>query len=80
MKTLTLCLLLISILLHQGLSASITGNEMEKSAERLPLQQTENPRVQDYLLRMKRHSVLSICVFCCNCCRGSKDCVYCCKT
>ncbi|XP_073513720.1 hepcidin [Phyllobates terribilis] len=80
MKSFTLCLLLIlSLLIHQGLGASVRGNEIMDSADRLAMHQTEEPGVLAPYIRRRRHTVLSICSYCCNCCKN-KQCGYCCRT
>ncbi|KAL6109559.1 uncharacterized protein ACO6RY_12657 [Pungitius sinensis] len=39
----------------------------------------ESKMMPDHLLRQKRQSHLSLCRWCCNCCRSYKGCGYCCK-
>ncbi|KAM4014908.1 hepcidin-2-like [Anomaloglossus baeobatrachus] len=77
----TLCLILIlSVLLHRGLSASIHGhNEVADSAEHLTSPNVAESHLQEALHRTKRYSHLSFCRFCCDCCKKN-DCGYCCLT
>ncbi|XP_075046226.1 hepcidin [Mixophyes fleayi] len=80
MKGSALCaLLILSALCQRSLSASIRGNEMMNYADYLPQTQMEEYNVQESPARIKRHSVLSVCTYCCNCC-GNKGCGYCCRT
>ncbi|CAJ0962161.1 unnamed protein product [Ranitomeya imitator] len=80
MKSSTLCLILIlSLLTHQGLSASVRGNEILDSADRLTVHSTEESGDLASYFRRKRHTVLSICTYCCKCC-NNKKCGICCRT
>ncbi|KAG9472799.1 hepcidin [Eleutherodactylus coqui] len=80
MKSLTLCLILIlSLLCKQSLSAAIRGNEIMNPADGLALPQTEESAVQGIFTRSRRHTVLSVCTYCCGCCQ-KKKCGYCCLT
>ncbi|XP_073457920.1 hepcidin-1-like isoform X1 [Lithobates pipiens] len=78
MKTTILCLILIlSTASHRGHTTSINQQDEVIHAEHNLLQ--EETSVQETLLRSKRHSHLSICSFCCNCCKY-KGCGWCCLT
>ncbi|XP_069803311.1 hepcidin-1-like [Dendropsophus ebraccatus] len=80
MKSLSLCLLLLlSLIAHQGLSASVMGNEIMNSADHLTPYQSEETEVQTSFARSRRHTGLSICLYCCKCCKN-KGCGYCCRT
>ncbi|XP_040276835.1 hepcidin-like [Bufo bufo] len=81
MKPLTLCLILVlSLLFHQGLGASIEGhNEVANPADHLASTNMVESNLEEARQRTKRWSHLSICRFCCNCC-NFKDCGICCKT
>ncbi|XP_066465466.1 hepcidin-1-like [Eleutherodactylus coqui] len=76
--SLALCLILIlSVLMRQGLSASVKGhNEEPKSADYLisPNMAESNP--EEALHRTKRYSQLSSCRFFRNCCKKN-DCGIC---
>ncbi|KAG8433745.1 hypothetical protein GDO86_012198 [Hymenochirus boettgeri] len=78
MKSLTLCclVLLLSLICHRTHGASLQGNEHNTETQNLELEIEESSVL---LFRQKRHSVLSICRFCCKCC-GIKDCGMCCRT
>ncbi|XP_072011094.1 hepcidin-2-like [Engystomops pustulosus] len=85
MKTLTLCLLLFSVLLHQCFGASITAHsEAADSAEHLASPNMMESHLQEAPHRIRRFSHLSICRFCCGCCKrlqeAAKDCGICCVT
>ncbi|KAM5132676.1 hepcidin [Mantella aurantiaca] len=77
MKTTALCviLILLSIVCHRGHTAAM-NNEVINAEDHLL---KEESRLQEILFRSKRHSNLSICRFCCNCCK-SKGCGLCCLT
>ncbi|XP_073511849.1 hepcidin-2-like [Phyllobates terribilis] len=81
MKTLAVCLLLVlSLLIHQGLGASILGhNEVADSAEHLTSPHMEESHLEGARHRTKRYSHLSFCRYCCNCCKMD-DCGVCCLT
>ncbi|XP_077312688.1 uncharacterized protein LOC143933612 isoform X2 [Lithobates pipiens] len=77
MKTTILCLILIlSTASHRGHTTSINQDEVIHAEHNLLQEETS---VQETLLRSKRHSHLSICSFCCNCCKY-KGCGWCCLT
>ncbi|XP_075696504.1 hepcidin-1-like [Rhinoderma darwinii] len=80
MKSLTVCLILVlSVLIHQSLSATVRGNEIMNSADHLTQGQTEESGIQESHVRNKRHIGLSTCTYCCKCCKN-KGCGYCCLT
>ncbi|XP_069804557.1 hepcidin [Dendropsophus ebraccatus] len=81
MKSLSLCLLLLlSLIVHQGLSASAMGhNEAADPADHLTSPDVVESHLEETLHRTKRFSHLSICRFCCGCCKD-KECGICCKT
>ncbi|XP_035528268.1 hepcidin-1 [Morone saxatilis] len=39
----------------------------------------ESWMMPNHISRQKRQSHLSMCRYCCNCCRGNKGCGYCCR-
>ncbi|MEE6481877.1 hypothetical protein FKM82_013041 [Ascaphus truei] len=82
MKSAALCvfLLLLSLLCHSASCISLKGNEMVNSAaDNLADAQVEASYSLAPLLRSKRQSHMSICVYCCNCCK-QKVCGFCCRT
>ncbi|XP_073426682.1 hepcidin-1-like [Dendrobates tinctorius] len=81
MKTLAVCVILVlSLLIHRGLGASIVGhNEMADSAEYLPSAHMEESHLEGALHRTKRYSHLSFCYYCCKCCKMD-GCGLCCLT
>ncbi|XP_040182777.1 hepcidin isoform X1 [Rana temporaria] len=77
MKTTILCFVLIlSIACHRGHTTSTNQDEVIHAEHNLLQEETS---VQETRLRSKRHSPLSICRFCCNCCKN-KGCGLCCLT
>ncbi|XP_072282879.1 hepcidin [Pyxicephalus adspersus] len=79
MKAAALCVILIlSTVFQRGHSASLNVNsEVMEADDHL---QQEEYSLQETLFRTKRHSHLSICRFCCNCCNNLKSCGMCCRT
>ncbi|XP_063293043.1 hepcidin-1-like [Pelobates fuscus] len=80
MKTLALCVLfLLSVLYNRVHSASLVKNEMINDADQVSDPEWSESNIMEPLLRTKRHSHLSICTICCNCCK-KKGCNFCCLT
>ncbi|XP_068097632.1 hepcidin-1-like [Hyperolius riggenbachi] len=86
MKSIILCLILIiTALCHPGLCVHLIrteASEVLESTEYSAFHAREKQDVQDSsvaVTRGKRHTALSICVYCCKCCRY-KGCGYCCRT
>ncbi|KAM8927914.1 hepcidin-2-like [Pelodytes ibericus] len=80
MRSLSLgLLLLLSVLFHRSHPASLEKNEITKGADQISEPQMEESNILEPLLRTKRHSHLSFCIYCCNCCKN-KGCGMCCKT
>ncbi|XP_063291872.1 hepcidin-1-like [Pelobates fuscus] len=86
MKYQILCvLILLSALSSKGHCASLNGKQIMNSPDHITEPETEQSNIMGSLLRTKRQSHLSICTYCCNCCkRGrngkSKGCGMCCLT
>ncbi|XP_056399219.1 hepcidin-like [Hyla sarda] len=81
MKSLSLCLILVlSLTVHRGLCASARRhNEVADPADHLASPDVVESHLEEVFHRTKRFSHLSICRFCCNCCKN-KECGLCCKT
>ncbi|XP_018081975.1 hepcidin [Xenopus laevis] len=81
MKSTPICclLLLLSLICYRGHSASLSGNEIRVSGNQISETAMEESNVLEPLIRSKRHSHLSICIHCCNCCKF-KGCGKCCLT
>ncbi|XP_040276824.1 hepcidin-1-like [Bufo bufo] len=78
MKSFALCIILIvSMLCHCSQSVSKNENRSMISSGNLP--QMEESSLQEPLARGRRHLGLSLCIYCCKCCRY-KGCGYCCRT
>ncbi|KAM8927829.1 hepcidin-2-like [Pelodytes ibericus] len=83
MKLFVFCvLLLLSTLFNRSHSASLKENEIMNSADTVAQPQMEESNILEPLRRTKRQSNLSICMYCCNCCKKSKKkgCGFCCLT
>ncbi|KAM4651626.1 hepcidin-1-like [Discoglossus pictus] len=80
MKSAALCsLLLLSLLFHSSFSASMMGRDLVAPADQLTEAHMDDSHLLAPLLRTKRQSHLSICRYCCNCCKNKK-CGFCCRT
>ncbi|XP_071969084.1 hepcidin-2-like [Engystomops pustulosus] len=80
MKSSTICIILIlSITCHRSHSVSIAAADSMVSIGNPDLHNVEGSHVQEPLARSRRHLGLSLCIYCCKCCRY-KGCGYCCRT
>ncbi|XP_068097631.1 hepcidin [Hyperolius riggenbachi] len=82
MRSITVCLVLVllSTICYPSTCASIPGQyEVMDTAEHPDTLQTEESHNPLTLFRSKRHSHLSVCSYCCNCCK-QKKCAWCCLT
>ncbi|XP_053545995.1 hepcidin-2 [Bombina bombina] len=80
MKSAVLCsLVILTIICHLSFSVSVMGNEMKYPADQLTKSEMDESNLLTTLLRTKRQSHLSICRYCCNCCKN-KGCGLCCRT
>ncbi|XP_069058169.1 hepcidin [Pleurodeles waltl] len=83
MKLLAACLVcsLLCLSASAGGTRSISGTQRDSVDHSVSLSEPalEEPSLLMSLLRTKRQSHLSLCSFCCNCCKN-KGCGYCCRT
>ncbi|KAM9798455.1 hepcidin-1 [Neosynchiropus ocellatus] len=79
----TLVLAFVCILESSAVPFSGVSEQEEAGSNDTPVAAHQEMPMESWMMpnhiRQKRQSPISLCLYCCNCCRGYKGCGYCCR-